>query len=83
MNTFGVKRPVTDSSTLSMSKTKTTKHVPPPARLVNSFADPTSLAQTDTSRDVLPRGGTSQAPSVGVAWYLREMGASSSLLLIT
>ncbi|GFX50824.1 hypothetical protein TNCV_2724071 [Trichonephila clavipes] len=27
----------------------------------NSFANPTPLAHADTSRDVLPRGGTSQA----------------------
>ncbi|GFT95070.1 hypothetical protein TNCV_1473331 [Trichonephila clavipes] len=27
----------------------------------SSFANPTSLAHADTSRDVLPRGGTSQA----------------------
>ncbi|GFS53210.1 hypothetical protein TNCV_3363811 [Trichonephila clavipes] len=26
----------------------------------SSFADPTPLAHADTSRDVLPRGGTSQ-----------------------
>ncbi|GFY29517.1 hypothetical protein TNCV_2626871 [Trichonephila clavipes] len=31
----------------------------------SSFADPTPLAHADTSRDVLPRGGTSQAISDG------------------
>ncbi|GFX30536.1 hypothetical protein TNCV_3461871 [Trichonephila clavipes] len=33
-----------------------------------SFADPTPLAHADTSRDVFPRGGTSQGDSEKVAW---------------
>ncbi|GFX82123.1 hypothetical protein TNCV_2707531 [Trichonephila clavipes] len=31
-----------------------------PCVALNSFANPTPLAHADTSRDVLPRGGTSQ-----------------------
>ncbi|GFT35480.1 hypothetical protein TNCV_1717981 [Trichonephila clavipes] len=33
----------------------------------NSYDNPTPLAHADTSRDVLPRGGTSQAPQA-VCW---------------
>ncbi|GFU88280.1 transposon Tf2-9 polyprotein [Trichonephila clavipes] len=44
----------------------------------SSFANPTPLAHTDTSRDVFPRGGTSQRTSISkgrnITTYQYEIG---------
>ncbi|GFU95973.1 hypothetical protein TNCV_253241 [Trichonephila clavipes] len=49
----------------------------------SSFANPTPLAHADTSRDVLPRGGTSQAYHIKVVIHQQMIPQMKFQLIIS